>query len=120
LTRRAVTRSPGRERLGEALCRVYADAYAPLPGVFAAAFGLFVGGLAWRWKEIAAFSPRFLTQQLFLVFLVTLYFWYVFFDASGLACCPRYMLMHNVLLPLLIFYYARHGLRLVRGDVCGL
>jgi hypothetical protein len=117
LTRRAVTPSPLRERIGEALCRVYAGGYAPLPGIFAAAFGLFAGALGRRWKEIPAFCTRFLAEQFFLVVLTTLFLWYVLFDASGLVGVSRYMILHNIMLPALIFYYARHGLRLLRGDV---
>jgi hypothetical protein len=33
----------------------------------------------------------------------------VLFDASGLLAVPRYLVFNNVMLPLLLVYYARRG-----------
>jgi hypothetical protein len=107
LTRRTVVRSPVREYMGRALCTFYRIIYGrTLPGLELAA-GIYMACLVYHWRKIANFSPRFLAQQLFAVFFVGFFFWYVLFVASGLPASPRYMIFQNVMLPLLLVYYAR-------------
>ncbi|HEY0257529.1 MAG TPA: hypothetical protein VGC39_08805, partial [Candidatus Methylacidiphilales bacterium] len=115
LHRQNVAPSPARERIGIVLCEIYAWVYAPLLVALVAAVAAFGIGLAYRWNSIPAFTNRFLAQQLFLVSFLVLALWYLLFDASGLFAVPRYLVFNNVMLPLLLVYYARHAWRLSAG-----
>jgi hypothetical protein len=109
LHRTHVTPSPFREQIGLDLCAIYSRIYAPLLPCLAVALLAFFAGLIRRWSEMPAFSSCFLSQQIFLVAFVVFYLWYVLFDASGLLAVPRYLVFNNVMLPLLLVYYARRG-----------
>jgi hypothetical protein len=109
LHRTHVTPSPFREQMGLDLCEIYSGIYVLLLPCFPVVLLAFLTGLVRRWRKIPAFSPHFLAQQMFLLAFAVFYLWYVLFDASGLLAVPRYLVFHNVMLPLLLVYYARRG-----------
>jgi len=115
LRRRPVTPSLTRDAIGVGLCAVYARVYAPLLAGLVLAVGAFLAGLVYRWRKIPAFTFRFLAQQIFLVAFIVYFLWYLLFDASGLLAVPRYLVFNNVMLPLLLVYYARKAGQLLAG-----
>jgi len=120
LTRRAVAPSTLRENIGKALCAFYSAVYSNmLPGLMLAV-GAYLACSVYSWKKNSAFCLRFPVQQLFGVFFVVLFFWYVFFHASGFPAVARYLVYQNVMLPLLLVYYFREAWQMVRSrDVSG-
>ncbi len=114
-TRRVIEASPVRYGLWGVLGPVYACIYTwPLVLIGLGAIAAFV--VVWiRLKEKPEFTLGFLAQQSFVIVFVGHFFWYAFFDASGLYVFTRYMLFQHVMLPVLIAYYGVAIWRL-RGD----
>jgi hypothetical protein len=115
LSRRAVAPSPPRENIGKALCAFYSIIYSYMLLGLGLSVGAFLVSGLYYWKKLPAFSFHFLAQQLFAIYFVVLFFWYVLFDASGLLASARYMVFQNVILPLLLVYYFRHAWRILRA-----
>lgn len=119
LNRRNISPDPTRNETGKLLCIFYAPIYAPLPAVLLIVLAGFISLLIYHWKNLGDLTFYFLVQQLYLVLFGVFFLWYLLFDASGLIVTNRYMVFHNVMLPILIVYYAdkvlflfrNHGLR---------
>jgi hypothetical protein len=112
LNRRTVTASPLRETIGEVLCTFYRTAYWPMLLTLEAVLAAYFAALLFQWRKVAGFSARFLGQQLYLVVSICFFGWYVLFIASGLLMSFRYVIFQNVMLPILLAYYAREAWRL--------
>jgi hypothetical protein len=117
LTRRTVTESPLRESVWQVLAGVYAWIYTRADFyLYLASLVVFLGTVVVRWGQIEEFSLTFIAQQLFNVLFIVFLFWYALFDASGMPVISRYMILNQLLLPLLIAYFAVAMVRLRRGE----
>jgi hypothetical protein len=113
LTRSPVAPSPLREQIGRDFCAVYGLVYPLLLPALAMAVVAFGIALVRRRQKNSRLSARFMAQQLFLIAFVIFHLWYTLFDASGLLAVPRYLIYNNVMLPILLAYYAREAWRFI-------
>jgi len=108
LTRRSVSDSPLRYLTWRILHAIYAQLYTPAMVIILLALIVsFWAFLAFAWRPAMEDSLSLLGQQFFALLFIALIFWYALFDASGTPVVSRYMIFHNVMLPILIVYYVR-------------
>jgi hypothetical protein len=108
LTRRNVQPDTLHAVFTDGLCSFYYFLYQPPLLVFF--FGSVIACpilLILRRKEFQELPPELIPQQIFLCVLAIFFVWYVIFAASGLFIFNRYLVYHNLMLPLLTLYYAR-------------
>jgi hypothetical protein len=114
LNRGAAERSPVREAMGMMLCAIYGPAFVVLLPVFLLALGACVVGVIRKRGKELGLEPEFAARQLILIAATVFFAWNVLFCASGVPFFARYMILQNVLLPLLAVYYARAAWHLLR------
>jgi hypothetical protein len=114
LNRGTPERSPVREAFGMFLCALYTPAYWILLPVFLLALGACVVGVIRRRGKALGLEPEFAARQLILIAATAFFAWNVLFCASGVPFFARYMILQNVLLPLLTVYYAQTAWQLLR------
>jgi hypothetical protein len=112
LTRHAVYDSPIRFHVWRIFYLIYSQLYTSIMVILLlaliVAYWIY---LAFAWKPTQENSLAVLGQQLFALMFMALIFWYALFDASGIPVMSRYMIYHNVMLPILMAYYLRAFVR---------
>jgi hypothetical protein len=116
LRRGATGRSPLREKIGAVLCALYAPVYWLLLPVLALGIGGCAVGAMLRRGKLREVDPEFPARQLFLIATVAFFAWNAIFCASGVPFFARYMILQQVLLPLLAAYYARLAWTMARSQ----
>ena len=101
----SVEPTPLRNAIGETICSVYSAIYLLMLPAFGLSLIACVTAFLGRWKYLPAISARRMAQQLFLVLPVIFFCWYTWFVASGILPVLRFVVLHNVLMPLLTVYY---------------
>jgi hypothetical protein len=96
------------------LCAIYAPAFLVLLPLFLLALGACVVGVIRRRGKALGLEPEFAARQLILIAATAFFAWNVLFCASGVPFFARYVILQNVLLPLLTAYYARSAWQLLR------
>jgi hypothetical protein len=114
LNRGAAGRSPMREEIGAWLCAIYAPVYWLLLPVLALGMGGCIVGELRRRGALAEIDSAFAARQLVFIAALAFFAWNALFCASGVPFFARYMILQNVLLPLLAAYYGQLAWRIIR------